>query len=410
MSDSRNDENSPHVQPTSSGPSQDFSILDAISEPIILLANNLSILHINTEAAACLRLPNRHVLPEDAALARTLAEFVRPVQLRHSRLRSASAVPHAQELSLLDGQGVKVSFVASVRPVPGFLQTAAAYTVTLHSTEGLKPIVSAIEQAQRARRTLIYLAARLKHSVVLERSEETTGASDNSPNPVSTATTDILPALTKVIGLLDLLVDDSITFRLDCRSPGLLAIPQSTFMRMFAHLLLEAADFAGAGGVIKLRTVLEGRRQGVLEMLIVAQRKTAGTFQPSHPMLNELARLTGMPRYQVTVEDEEPTMRQFTNGEDSYSALLGSGASTRLLGDNASLALDTLSENLRISAALAKHSQSELQLRRLRNGILSFYLQLNLTDERNLPARRSEDATPALCTDQTGKTGNDSDG
>lgn len=182
---------------------------------------------------------------------------------------------------------------------------------------------------------------------------------------------DLLLCVNEAMAICDTLIDDSIRIRCDIKTPSLIATTTPKLLALLSYLLIEAADFCCSNGTIGLRGVLDSKHK--TELVILAER-TALETKSLHPLEQILIRNSYPNHYNVTVSDEEPTVKLLSSGERTLSKLVSRHNKGVKLGDNASPS--ALSENMQRINFLASETSVELQVRRPNSEHLSFYLAL----------------------------------
>jgi hypothetical protein len=196
--------------------------------------------------------------------------------------------------------------------------------------------------------------------------------------------------LTTTLALVDQMIVSSTKMLLDVKTSALIACGRKDAIRILSHLLLDAADFVGPGGAVKVRLALDGTETPkrrvrdrdsdedttpCAEVVVLAERPntTRSLLGPFEHFLHHLV----LPNsYRVSVRDGELTERE--TKDLPLKGLLHQRLTESALSRN-QVTEETLSENLRIAYPLAERAGATILVRPLQHNLLTLSVRFPLS-------------------------------
>lgn len=242
----------------------DIELLDQLNQPALVVNKERQPVYLTPAGALILQIRARDKLGDYRELLEPLIGV------------KAAALPpgvpteekRIQELSLHTTEGVPIPALASELD---------------YSKDGLRIVVFwdlrpfqswflAMQQAQRTRPSLVYASAILGQMFNQQAVEALLmhQAVDLSSRFNATAGIDLLHALTRSIEIVDSLVSPTFRIHLSVSTSALLQVSQVAGLRIFAHLLLEAFDYAGPLGRARVSAFFH---DGRVQVLVLGSRQ-----------------------------------------------------------------------------------------------------------------------------------------
>jgi hypothetical protein len=343
------------VANTKSNIQSELNFLEKLDFAILFLNEHLIPEYLTSKGAKILGIKNRFELTDHVELLDPLTEIAaRFKKFNPSNHNMSSEQKTIRELSIKTIDGIQIGVIAYA--INCRTEGFPYYAVFFHTINSFEPFFTMVEQIRNARSMLI-----------------------DSSNIENSSTTDLMRAMTCALNITDKLISSTVSITLDIKTSALLAVERSIFVRIISHLLVEAADFLGSSGKIKIKTTIGSKQSGNLssntkedsfaEIVIFAQKEKE--INSGYDLLETYIRNRCLPsHYHVTIADEEPTIKQLQTGEQAYKLTSASS--------NISIAPETYSDDLNIATLLAKESNVELQIRRPDSRLLVFYCQFPL--------------------------------
>ncbi len=371
----------------------EFAALDALQLAVLVLDHSFRPVFLSGRAAQLLGIVGRSTLdPHRNILAPLITLAERSPKGTPKHLPNSVRALDELTLSTTDHRTVhSLAYVTSTQR-----QALPVYFVTFHDLSNLQPFFMTIEKTRRARSLLVLSACSLGRPFVLADLVGKFAADSvlkpfpelETSSPLTREnTTDLLPALTTVIDIVDQLIPSSTNLTLEAKTSALVQANDIQFRRLLCHLLLETADFVGPLGTIRVRSIVGPKDSRTLSSaheddrfieLVVFGNRPKDLNNDRDIVEFYLSRKCFGSQYRVTVLEDEPTIRQLANGEETVRHLKTSTGDKVDVADNASVAPETFSEDLTLASAIAKQFGFELQVRRPEEGSLVIYLQCRL--------------------------------
>ena len=251
-----------------------------MNQPALVLGTAFEPLFLTAAGARLLQIKNREQLSLHAQLLEPFIQLGR----KTSQPKLVPGGP-SQEMTVSSSDGLPIPvFAAAVEAA----REKQAIVVLFWDLRPYQPWFALVQQSQKTRPALVYASAMLG-GVLTEKTLEDASISGLPANQKTD--TDLLLALTGAVEIADSLVSPSFKITLDVSTSALLASAPPDVIRLFAHLFLEAFDYAGPLGRARVGAIL-GRE--TIQLLILASRSdsAASGFGPLELFLSKRAILT----------------------------------------------------------------------------------------------------------------------
>lgn len=352
-------------------------VLNAVDWALVGFNTSTEPVFVNNKAASLLEIRQREDL---TGCATVLAPFVPLINAAANTIRFR---PVVRELSVQTTTGRIVETLSFVQSVNfGTDAGGISSLVGFYDLSGLKPLIEMVEQAKRTRQFVVLCAslsgvdpAFVKQSDLLAayREAESRLFQPGQRSYEDLMHTDLLAGLTQAVDIVNPLVPPSVKIVVDARTSALLQISKPNFLRLISHLLLEASDFAGPFGLVRVKVVLRPAREGrkaSATAAIAAQRRLQEPLESS-PLELYLYRRLMPTAYKVGLREE-------LDDSGSHPALKEESA----LKERLALVSEELSGNLAIAKNLAAACSCELEMRHAPSRMLALSARFPLLEER----------------------------
>ncbi len=369
-----------------------LSALEALHVPFVSFSTALQPQFISVRAAELLNIRERSNLVNYGAQLEPLRDFAASVYKR-SRTAIMPDTPFLTELTLCaDGGRSFSAFTFAALLAQSQELRACASTpqiiVIFHDLTLYEPLFRSIQQSRRIRTLIVLVSSLFGGGLALGpdapdliqayASTEAGLFRAHSANVDNIVHTDLLPALSKTVEIVDPLILSSAKVLMQAKTSALLAISQPNFLRIACHLLLEALDFAGPFGTAKIQAAIkentllvQGRPAGSyqsVELIVSGHGQTQLPLQAS-PVDLLIYRCFTPVQYKVFFSRE-------SSAQDTQAQSLS--AQEIPLGSSAAPTGEKLSDNLLIASHIAGACGVPLALRRPEPGVMLLTCQLRL--------------------------------
>ncbi len=345
------------TDPTNLLPENQYQALqcfDALDLPMLLLDSKNTPIFLTARGASVLGIENRAFLEQ---YKETLNPFI---TLLESVKRPYVPITHAQkimrEIELTTADGRLKTILATRNPLK---EGSAGSVILFFETALFEPFLETLQLSFRNRSFHLLVSSLLGKKLELtdsSLSEQLIKASKEVIEHGKEDRAELLSLLTSALEIVDPLVSGKINIVLDLKTSALIKVNKTVFLRLISHLLIEAADFLGLNGKIKIKGTFPvtqtSTRGNTLELMITAQKGTEISEELDLLQLI-LSRHLLSPRYHVSITDEEAPLR---------------------------LSPEIFSNDLRIASELATQADVILEVFRPDQRILAFKLEVPLLD------------------------------
>ena len=246
--------------------------LDGLQLPFIYLNDSFVPQFISSRGAKSLDIRSRHELEPYQELLEPLISVsreltsskrfsietntdrhtVRELDLNTQNGRQVSMFVYAKKLDLHDTHGSQNS----------------GFVVMFHDLSLLEPFFKTITQARRNRATILLISSFLGKNILFDASgkqalavyqafEKNFFKTFTSSNHDNLMRADLLGALSDAIDIIDPMIVSSSKILIDAKNSALLEVSHPNFLRIICHLILEASDFTGPFGTIRVQAELK---------------------------------------------------------------------------------------------------------------------------------------------------------
>jgi hypothetical protein len=266
------------------------------------------------------------------------------------------------ELTTSSGRSFKaLSYTKRVRLNTGSSDVLEVLISVFHDLTYLEPFFWTIEQSRRNRAIIVLSSSFFGQSILFDGSGkdiiQTYKALEDDffrSHPLQhqdAMQTDLLTGISRSVEIVDPLIVSSSKIVVNAKTPALLKISKPNFLRIFSHLLLECADFAGPFGLTNIRSNFVytggGSGPGLVEIALSAKRKLDIPLRASPLSLHFYRKY--LPHYYKIIV---PNAGDEVGGKEQH------------LGVGSDLVDESMSENLTIASHLAKQLDLQVVVKR----------------------------------------------
>lgn len=368
-----------------------LSALDCLEQAFVYLGQDGEARFLSSRGARLLDIRERHDLAKHKELLTPLIALARPL-LGSDGQRTASAKlgapPEVKELNLTALNGRVFEALAFARPLSISGSDIDGAVVLFQDVTLFRPFFHSIEQSRRHRAIIVMVSSFLGRSALVDGrgndllTSYKTAERDffrKAPSVAGeTAQTELQTALSTAIDIVDPLLPSSAKIVSDAKTTALLSISEPNFLRIICHLLLEAGDFIGPSGATSIKSAVHSQAK-VDDRSPETSNQVVLSF---HAERREELRLDANPLELYFYRRYMPVHYKISLAEDTSDESSGQQFQDVHFGANATVAQDSLSENLRIAGHLATACGESLQVKRPKPHLLvlsaSFRLHVDL--------------------------------
>ena len=262
-----------------------------------------------------------------------------------------------------------------------------AHIVRFFSTSYLEPLIWTVELARKHRNDIVRI--KCQDLLDLKNSDSRTAGSIKKPGFDDTTTTDILPAVTDALSIVDTLIIPSVTISLDIPTSFLLKIDQKSFVEVISLTLLEGAEFVGWVGKLKVSASAPASR-GIDKKtgsrsvnITVSAERDDRRENLTHPIENYLLHRCLPMSYGAILTDQGEQSRSVKNSQHAPKHRLAYDSSENLKEIDP-VSPDGISQGLRIVEKALFNVGGKIKTRRPRSNLLVIALEIELAYQKEL--------------------------
>ncbi|MCB0359823.1 MAG: hypothetical protein KDD44_09310 [Bdellovibrionales bacterium] len=305
--------------------------------------------------------------------------------------------PSIRRLRFSLGAGRGAEVVAQVQAISGPLwqlsEDDLAYLVLIRDVHYVSFLESSLMHHRKLRPLIVWSAASMGAATLTSRSSveswvERSLERDRESNGDGSQTfvADFTAVLADALRIADELIPPTIRVRVDAPVSVLVRAQPLALVRLLAHLVLEAADFDGLQGEVRIKTAIPPRapsdtapRDRHVDVVICGER--APTMLDNAPHIDRyLAHHYLAAPKKVTVADGDPALQKLANGERTFERLTDNEQLLHRVPECSSLSPEALSNNARIADALSLFCGADLFFRRPTEDVFLMHLLLPLSE------------------------------
>lgn len=321
-------------------------------------------------------------------------ETLEPFRLLAARIRAAGKThpfepspDRVEELNIHCGDGRSLRVVASGRVVEASGDESAVLLFSDIAVADL--LLRTLASFQRSRQALVLTSVVARKPVGEVSVDDLRNASQYLANEFTQGGTrrklqrlrcDLVAALIRAIDTVDPLLPDAFRILNEATLPLLVCATETMWIRLLVHLLLEAADYGGAFGRVRIAAqVRPTTGQARTVMLGFLVERGPAEIIGGAPIHRYLARKLRPTLYAVSHRSVEDSAAPSQDADVLQSFLGRDGAA--LLRESHRVSDEEYSENLRIVDGLAKGCGQRLRAQILKTGTLLVTLECPLIVE-----------------------------
>ena len=378
-----------------------LSALDSLDLAFVFFDESATARFLSARAALLFDARERHALDQYENLFSPLQQLARGALTEDSGLRGPETAPVIEELELCGASGrqfLAVCYAKQLQHSPGggIFSEQRGTAVIFHDISYFSPFFKTIEQSRRNRALIVLASSVLGRALALDpgQNELISAYQDAEKDffrfqpavPENLMQTDLLSGISTAVDIVDPLIVSSAKIIIDAKTPLLLDIGWPNFLRILAHLLLEAADFVGPFGVVHVGAytpfaeIPQGKRRDDVENFVelaVEGRRKSEIPADAAPLELYIYRRYMPVHYRVLVKHEDDLENDAGTALAPRPLKLGAGGIS--FGANRSLSRNTLSENLLIVSHICRICAVSLEMTRPQSDVLRLSARFKLS-------------------------------